>query len=113
MSHRPRIVEVHIDRLVVHGARTLNGVEIARRVEAELAQLLRENGVPAWFHESSSVEKMQAAMPRLSSRRSSEIGSGIAAAVHEGWSSRTSPSARTLAPGAARTADHGAGEAAE
>lgn len=80
-------INVHIERLVLDGlpVTTLQGPQVRRAVEGELARLLASSGLSESLRRGAALPRVMAGS--LSVTRESHptgLGKGIARAVHEG-----------------------------
>ena len=78
-------VRLHIDELVLDGFPPVDRYRIAAAVEAELARLLADQGVPSGLEKGGTIDRLDAGSFGLASdARPDRIGVQVAQAVYGG-----------------------------
>ena len=81
----PMNLELHIEELVLHGFAPGDRYRIAEAVQAELARLFTEQGVPPSLAGSSGVARLDAgAFQVAENAKATAIGDQVAQAVYGG-----------------------------
>lgn len=79
----PRPIEVHIEKLVLHGFSQADRRPIADAVERELSSLLAREGLPA--EQDCEIERVNGGTFRMGEKqREGSAGKGIARAIYGG-----------------------------
>ncbi len=81
---RPKMIELHIEELVLYGFSHADRYGIAEAFEDELAQLLREQrDVPHLFEKSSEIDSLKGGSFEMTERMKPEaVGISAAKAIH-------------------------------
>ena len=78
----PQTIELHVERLVLHGFAADQRYRISETVKQELARLIETHGVPATLVERVSVEALEGKSFNVNREpRPQQIGSQVAQAV--------------------------------
>ena len=78
---RPNI-NLHIEELVLHGFDPAGRYQIAAALQAELARLLEEQGVPGQWMETRSIESLELSLTVGAPDKPEPIGSQVAQSLH-------------------------------
>ncbi|HEV8515747.1 MAG TPA: hypothetical protein VGQ59_20835 [Cyclobacteriaceae bacterium] len=90
-----RIVELHIEELILHGFPRNERYSIGEAIEADLTRLFTEQGIPQLFSAGGSIPTLNAGTINLNSRpRAVSIGNNIASAVYKGFTDGRSGNAQ-------------------
>lgn len=83
----PRSIELHIEKLVLHGFTPGDRYRIADAVERELARLFAEQGVPPALAQEAEVSRLDAgAFAIAPGARVNAVGAQMAHTVYGGFS---------------------------
>ena len=82
---KPKVINLHIDRLVLDGIGQLNSGQLALGLEKELHRLISTKGLHASLRQSASIQQINAKPISLSnSVRGHRLGQRIANSVYRG-----------------------------
>jgi len=82
---KPKVINLHIDRLVLDGIGQLNSGQLALGLEKELHRLISTQGLHASLRQSASIQGIKAKPVSLGSRvREHRLGQQIANSVYRG-----------------------------
>jgi hypothetical protein len=82
-------VELHIEKLILHGLESCNRHQIAQAMEHELAFLLAERGVPPSLAQGGDVAHLDGgSFTIVSGASAGEVGTQVARTVYRGFSRR-------------------------
>jgi metal-dependent HD superfamily phosphatase/phosphodiesterase len=84
--YSPRRIDVHIDDLVLHGFERGDHQRIGAAIEAEIARLLTEQGLPFASARDRSVEFVDAGQFNMTKTKPETIGNQVAQRIHAGLS---------------------------
>lgn len=80
------IINLHIERLILHGFAARDGAAISKGVEGELTRLLSRAGVPPSLSQPGEIPNIKSEMPNLRTDSSANgVGVQIARAVDGGF----------------------------
>ena len=83
---KPGNIELHIEELVLNGFEAGDRYRIGAAVEAELARLLAERGVPPSLAQSGDVAHLDGGTFDVApGSRGEAIGAQVAQALYGGW----------------------------
>jgi hypothetical protein len=78
-------IELHIDRVVLHGFSRANAPAVRAALERELARLLRSgHAQPQWTKDRAIGRVDGGTMAASADSASRDVGTGVARAVHKG-----------------------------
>jgi hypothetical protein len=84
-------IRLHIDELVLYGFPPVDRYRIAESVQAELARLLAEQGVPASLEQGGSIARLDGgAFDLTPDARPDRIGAQVAQGIYGGLSVQAS-----------------------
>lgn len=84
---KQQTIDVHIDRIVLHGFSSANRHEIAMAVEQELTRLFREQGIPSSLMQGGKRPHAQGSRISLGKREKGwSTGMKIAGSVYQAFS---------------------------
>ncbi len=84
---RPKKIDLHIERLVLHGFAQRDRYRIAEAVERELSRLLAEQGLPQSLAEGGVIDRLDGGEFKLThGSRPESTGAQVARAVYGGLS---------------------------
>lgn len=83
---RPRHIEIHIDRIVVHGADPSDRHAIGDAITSELTRLLAESGLPPALLAAGERGVVRAELDTSGAARGAALGTGVAGALYRGVS---------------------------
>lgn len=91
MKASPAALDLHIETLVLEGARLGDPQVIRAAIEAELTRLFTERGVPGSFADSYSIDRIQGGSLAVGQQTASAdtgaaVGRQAAAAIYRGVS---------------------------
>jgi hypothetical protein len=87
MAINKQIIEVQIDELVLHGFKPNERFQIAAELETELSRLFTERGLPASFHNTATMEQLNASAFQVNNtNKKISTGSQIAGSVYDSFS---------------------------
>jgi hypothetical protein len=85
MGLKPRVIHVHIERLVLDAPHAPNRARIGAAVQQELAWLFATHGVPGPISRGGAFASVQGGLFRTPAQvRPSAFGTGLARAVYGG-----------------------------
>ena len=81
-----RIVELHIEELILHGFPRHERYSIGEAIEMELTRLFAEQGIPSLFSAGGSIESLNAGTINLNPKtKPINVGKNIAGTVYKGF----------------------------
>lgn len=84
---KPKKIDLHIEKLVLHGFADGDRYRIAEAVERELARLLAEKGVPQSLAEGGVIDRLDGGEFKVThGSRPEATGAQVARAVYGGLS---------------------------
>ncbi|WP_254710298.1 hypothetical protein [Streptomyces lunaelactis] len=88
LNQEPRTVRVDIGELVLDGFDRLDPERVSAAIEAELARLVRERGVPLAADGGRALDALSGLPPLPATTSPGRLGEALARAVHAGLSGR-------------------------
>jgi hypothetical protein len=82
--YSPRQIDIYIDELVLHGFERGDRYRIASAIEAEIARLLTEQGLPFAPAHDHSAEVLDAGQFDMTKAKPESVGSQVAQKIHAG-----------------------------
>jgi hypothetical protein len=83
MAMKARKLQIHIDRLIVHGCAEPDVVLLSATVQRELAQLFAAGEMPSWLSRNSAVHGLGTTSVSTPAEVDTEsLGADVARAVH-------------------------------
>ena len=82
---KPKIINLHIDRLVIDGVGDVNRKNLSAAIQTELSRLITTQGLHSSLHQSGAIEQINAKPISLTGQiRERSLGNKIAGSVYRG-----------------------------
>lgn len=80
-----REIEIHIEKLVMHGIPTNNSYRIAEAIQSEITRQLTENGIPNNLQSAGHIALMNAGTVNIASQNAAVVGRKVAQKIYNSF----------------------------